>query len=495
MKKPLLIAICFTLFFSCKEEVKETLSPEVLAIQELVLKQKELFEAPGIAVGMIKNDTIVYADAHGVQSLNTKKALTTKSIFHMASVSKPFVATAVIQLVEEGKIDLDEKLTHYLPYYTMADERYKDVTIRQMLSHTSGIPNTDDYEWDKPQYDDGAAERYARSQNVFELDFTPGTEYSYSNPAFDILCDVISKASGMTFEAYMKQNIFEPVGMVNSTFFKPGVSKELATSPHVLGDSLQLEVSKIYPYNRRHAGSSTLHSNVDDMLLWARVNLNKGTINGKRIYSEESYKLLTTIQTPKNQRKVGLSWFLGTINDNPFVYHAGSDTGYHTFFGFMPQGKVAITLMVNTDNFQTSKSIATIIRNSVFNDSITVNAPIHYKLKNYILTENIKKVKEIYFTEKSKAVKDYDFDDGYLDDLGYWLIDRNHPKEALDVFLLLVEVDPNYAGWVSSVGDAYKELDSIDQAIQWHKKALKMNPKYEYPKEEIEKLLKKKSLK
>ncbi|GGI57850.1 serine hydrolase [Winogradskyella haliclonae] len=491
MKKLFYFSTLLFLLVSCKQEEKQTLSPEVFAIQELVLKQKELFEVPGIAVGMIKNDTIVYANAHGVQSINTKEALTTKSIFHMASVSKPFVATAVVQLVEEGKIDLDEKLTHYLPYYTMADERYKDITIRHMLSHTSGIPNINDYEWDKPQYDDGAAERYARSQNGFELDFIPGTEYSYSNPAFDILCDVISKVSGMTFEAYMKQNIFEPIGMVNSTFFKPEVSKELATSPHVLDDSLQIEVSKIYPYNRRHAGSSTLHSNVDDMLLWARVNLNKGIINGKRIYSEDSYKLLTTIQTPEGQRKVGLSWFLGTINDNSFVYHSGNDTGYHTFFGFMPDSKVAITLMVNTNNFQTSKSIATIIRNSVFNDSITVSAPIHYKLKNYIIAEDIEKVKEVYFTEKRKAVKDYDFNDSYLDDLGYWLIDRNQPKAALDVFLFLVEVDPDYAGWVSSVGDAYKELDSIDQAIQWHKKALRMNPKYEYPKEEIEKLLKK----
>ena len=246
---------------------------------------------------------------------------------------------------------MNGKLTQYLPYFTMADERYKDITIKQMLAHTSGIPNTSDYEWDKPQYDDGAAERYVRSHKDMKLDFSPGEQYNYSNPAFDILCDVIAKASEMTFEEYMKQYIFEPIGMKNSTFYKPDVPKELATTPHVLGDSLQLEISKIYPYNRRHAGSSTLHSNIEDMLRWAQVYLNKGKINGKQIFSDASYNLLTSIQTPKGERKVCLSWFPGKINDSPLYYHSGQDTGFNTFFGFLPEKKSAVILMVNSDRF------------------------------------------------------------------------------------------------------------------------------------------------
>lgn len=491
MKKSLYFSMCLCLLFSCKQEEKQTLSPEALKIKNTILKQKELFDAPGIAFGMIKNDTIVYADAHGVKSRDTQEPLTTSSLFHMASVSKPFVATAIVQLIEQGKIDLDEKLIHYLPYYTMADERYKDITIKHMLTHTSGIPNINDYEWDKPQYDDGAAERYARSQKDFKLDFTPGEEYSYSNPAFDILCDVIAKTSGMTFEDYMQKNIFEPIGMKNSTFFKPEVPKNLATQPHVLGDSLQIVVSEIYPYNRRHAGSSTLHSNVEDMLLWASVYLNKGSINGKQIFSKESYELLTSVHSPEGERAVCLSWFLGKMNSSKIYNHTGGDTGYATFFGFMPEKKSAVVMMTNTDEFWVTNNATSILKNSVFNDTLRSKAPIHYKLKDYILKDGIEKVKEIYFAEKQKTPQNYTFENGNLDELGYWLIDRNHPKEALDVFLFLVEVDPEFAGWVSSVGDAYVELDSIDQAIEWHKKALKMDPKYGYAKEEIERLSKK----
>lgn len=491
MKKLLYFTTCFFLLFSCKKEEKQKLSPESLEIKNTILKQKELFDAPGIAFGMIVNDTIVYADAHGVKSRETKELMTTSSLFHMASVSKPFVATAIVQLMEQGKIDLDEKLTHYLPYFVMADERYKNITIKHMLTHTSGIPNIDDYEWDKPEYDDGAVERYTRSQKAFKLDFNPGEKYNYSNPAFDILCDVIAKTSGMTFEDYMKRNIFEPIGMKNSTFFKPEVPKDLATQPHVLGDSLQIVVSKIYPYNRRHAGSSTLHSNVEDMLLWARVYLNKGSIDGKRIYSEESYELLTSIHSPEGEGQVCLSWFIGKLNGSALYYHSGGDTGYATFFSFMPEKKSAVVMMTNTDEFRVTNNAVSILKNSVYNDSIRAKGPIHYKLKDYILKDGIDKVKEIYYAEKQKSPQNYTFENGNLDGLGYWLIDRNHPKEALDVFLFLVEVDPNFAGWVSSVGDAYVELDSIDQAIEWHKKALKMDPKYGYAKEEIERLSKK----
>jgi len=157
----------------------------------------------------------------------------------------------------------------------------------------------------------------------------------------------------------------------------------------------------------------------------------------------------------------------------------------------MPAHKSAVVMMTNTDEFSVSNNAASILKNSVFNDTIKPKGPIHYKLKDYILKDGIEKVKEIYYAEQQKNPQNYYVDAKYLDNLGYWLIDRKHPKEALDVFLYLVEVEPDYAGWVSSVADAYKELDSIDLAIQWNKKALKMDSSYEYAKEEIEKLSKK----
>ncbi len=490
MKKLIYISCCLFLL-SCQEASKEVIAPETVQINKIVLKQKKVFDIPGIAVGMIKDGDIIYTDAHGVKGLNTGDSLTTQSLFHMASVSKPFVATAIVQLMEKGKIDLDEKLTHYLPYFVMDDERYKDITIKHMLNHTSGIPDVDDYEWDNPQYDDGAAERYARSQQTIKLDFAPGAQYNYSNAAFDILCDVISKVSGMTFEDYTKENIFEPVGMKNSTFFKPDVPQELATKPHLIDDSLNVVVSKIYPYNRRHAGSSTLHSNVEDMLLWAEVNLNKGMINGKRIYEESSYKLLTTSQTKLNEtRSVGLSWFLDSINNHQMIFHQGGDVGYSTFFAFIPAKKSAIAMMVNADYFWSDYASETILKNLIFNDSIIPQGPIYLKLKDYILKDGIAKTKEVYFKEKQKSNQDYMFWGNLIDQLGYWLIDRNHLEKAVEVLKFNVELEPEDTDWPDSVADAYTKMDSIDLAIQWYEKALDMNPNQDYTKEKLNKLLK-----
>ena len=485
------VLLCF--LFSCQQKNTSNNSiSEAEKLDQLVLEIKECFDTPALAVGIIKNGEVFYAKTHGVRSLDTQDIATTKSIFHMASVSKPFVATAIVQLVEQGKIDLDEKLTHYLPYFTMMDDRYKDITIRHMLAHTSGIPNVKDYQWDKPEYDDGAAERYTKSHAPLKLDFTPGEKQSYSNAAFDILVDLIAKTSGMSFEDYVKQNILIPVGMINSTFYYPEVSSELTTKGHIIGDSLHVAVSDVYPYNRRHAGSSTLNSNVEDMLLWAKVNLNKGIINGTRIYSEESYDLLTSSQWKFNDKSHGgLSWFVSEFNGDTKIAHSGGDTGFRSYFAFIPEKKSAIVLMANVNPFWSSDVSNFLLKNTIYNDSLIWKTPISHKLRKHILTEGIEKVKEIYQQEKKKSPQEYEIEVGLLDDLGYELLNRDHLSKALEVFTYMTELEPNHAGWIDSVADAYRAMDSIDLAVKWYKKALEMKPGQEFSRKKLNKLLKK----
>jgi CubicO group peptidase (beta-lactamase class C family) len=92
----------------------------------------------------------------------------------MASITKPFVATALMQLVEQGKVHLDDPVVKYLPCFALKDRRYKEITVRQMATHTSGMPDVRNYFWDKPEYDDGALERYVRSLGDKTLRFAPG---------------------------------------------------------------------------------------------------------------------------------------------------------------------------------------------------------------------------------------------------------------------------------------------------------------------------------
>ena len=488
MKKLLCVVLLYT-FFACQQN--NSTSPEIKKLDQLIIDIKQSLDVPGFAVGVIKDGKVFYKGAHGVQGKDSQEPLTTKSMFHMASVSKPFVATCIVQLAEKGKIVLDEKLTYYLPYFKMADDRYKDITIRQMLMHTSGIPDVEDYEWDKPQYDDEAAERFARSHESIELDFIPGEKFNYSNAAFDILVDVIAKVSKMSFEAYVKQNIFAPVGMVNSTFYHPDVPANVVAKPHILGDSLKMVVSEVYPFNRRHAGSSTLNSCIEDMLLWAEVNLNKGVINGKRIYSEESYNLLTQTQFKINDKaSVGLSWFLRDQNGDKKIYHNGGDLGFTTYFAFIPEQKSALVFMTNIDGFWRGDASDILLKYTFYNDSLKWKNPISYKLRKYALNEGIVKVREVYLAAQNTP-EEYLVETGFLDDLGYELLDRGYSTKALEVFQFMTELEPEHAGWVDSVADAYRAMDSIDTAIKWYEKALEMKPDQEFSRKKLNELLNK----
>jgi CubicO group peptidase (beta-lactamase class C family) len=278
-----------------------------------------------------------------------------KTLFHMASVSKPFVATALAQLIEQGRIQLDAPVITYLPYFKLDDERYRDITLQQMLSHVSGMPDEPDYEWEKPQYDEGALERYVRSLASLKLITPPGEKYAYSNIAFECLGDVIARVSGMPFDDYVKEYILNPAGMTESTFLKPEHLPGNWAAPHL--SSLASTAWKEYPYNRMHGPSSTLHSNALEMCNWAITNLNQGEFNGRQVLKPSSYDLLWKpwaektgeIQqnSPVQMHHVGLSWFLGEYRGEKVIAHSGGDTGFRTNFILLPDRKAAVVVLCN----------------------------------------------------------------------------------------------------------------------------------------------------
>ena len=160
---------------------------------------------------------------------------------------------------------LDAPITTYLPYFEMEDPRAKTITVRQLLTHTSGMPDVEDYEWDRPQYDDGALERYVRSLEDQKLVFAPGERIQYSNIAYEILGDAVAKVSGMTFEEYVRQNVL--FSHWHARQHAPREGDEPRADD--VGPRARRRRSPVrhdvYPYNRAHTPSSDLHSNVLDM--------------------------------------------------------------------------------------------------------------------------------------------------------------------------------------------------------------------------------------
>jgi CubicO group peptidase (beta-lactamase class C family) len=221
----------------------------------------------GFAIGVIEDNRLVYARGFGVMKLgDSTHPVAPETLFHMASITKPFVATAVMQLVEQGKIDLDAPVTKYVPYFRLMDLRYKDITVRHMLTHTSGMPDVKDHRWNKPEYDEGALERYVRSLEDKQLLWPPGQKFRYSNMAFEVLGDLVAKVSGMSFEDYVEASILKPVGMKSSTLLYKKADPAKMAAGHTMRNGVVVPVAH-YPYNRAHSPSSNLHSNVEKFQL------------------------------------------------------------------------------------------------------------------------------------------------------------------------------------------------------------------------------------
>lgn len=356
VKKIFLYTTCFILVLvagcSTSQKAAKPYDKSFIEIETFLQSLIDTNGIPGIAIAITVDHDIVYAKGFGVKNIDTKEKLEPNNTFHIASVSKTFTATAVMQLYEKGKIDINKPLISYLPYFKLKDERYKDITIKQMLNHTSGMPDVEDYEWEKGISDDGAAERYVRSLSDSVLISKPGIEFHYSNIAFDIMADLIAKVSGMSFEKYVKENILTPLEMNESSFYYPEISKKLRTSPHVGNPP---KVLAVYPYNRMHAPSSTLNTNVLEMSHYAIANMYNGKYKNTQILTPETHLMIMTPTFAKNKEQnisIGLSWFMYPYKGLTNVEHGGSDDGYRSLLTLIPEKKIGIIILSNIESIR-----------------------------------------------------------------------------------------------------------------------------------------------
>jgi CubicO group peptidase (beta-lactamase class C family) len=343
------------------------------SLQDVVRSFAVKHRPAGLAAGVWRRGQIVLRTGVGWQAGTGSRPIDGETVFHLASVTKTFVATAVMQLVADGRICLDCTLRSYLPYFSMQGQGADRITIRQLLTHTAGTGDTSDFGWKNPEYDAGAAERYVRTLATARLAFTPGSAWRYSNRGFDILADAIAKADGRPFETVVQERILTPLGMKRSTVLMTDVDRTRLATGHRRDGS---EVG-YYPYNRRHAGSSTLHSSLDDMLRWAAVNLGRGTLEGHRILPSSAYDELwrpfydirsivaeetrtAGYEFPYERLAIGLSWFLPVLENRQLVYHSGSDPGFASNVLLSPSEQIAVVVLINssgTDSRALSRSL------------------------------------------------------------------------------------------------------------------------------------------
>ncbi|MBL4602834.1 MAG: beta-lactamase family protein [Emcibacteraceae bacterium] len=321
-------------------ELDEMLSP-------MIEKMMTSHDVQGFVLSVVSKDEILYKKTFGVKNTYSKEPETNTSLFHMASITKTFVGTALMQLHDAGKLDVDKPVADVVPYFILVDARYKDLTIRQFASHISGMPDFDSNPWHNPQYDEDALERFVRNfiSHKF-LTETPETVYQYCNTGYELLGDVIAKASGMSFEDYVLENILLPTGMLNSSLLIQEVDMSNLNSLHQPKDGGEIGVADIYPYNRMHGPSSTLVSNIDDMSRWVQLNLNGGTLDGNRILKKETLDAMWQPALGKFDN-VGFSWQRRVQNGYQTIYHGGAD-GFKSYIIMIPELDIGFVMMSNT---------------------------------------------------------------------------------------------------------------------------------------------------
>jgi CubicO group peptidase (beta-lactamase class C family) len=308
------------------------------AVDEFVTNYMERNGLPGVSIVIVTDGEVIYEKGYGHDSEGNP--LTEKSLMRIGSVSKSFTAFSVLQLVDEGKINLDDPVIKYLPELTMDDARVQKITIRHLLSHTSGIPS--------PTIVPPANTLKAGVARLLDwkLQWQPGDKYLYSNPNYWILARLVEVISGMEFPQYLKQKIFSPLGMddtlsaINSGDPVKGLSQGYITAYGTAFPWSELE--------QMFAGSGGVISTAADMGKWLSMHTNDGkNVNGERLLSKS---LLEESYSPQpGSPKYGLGWTLSAPSIKPSrISHSGALSTIQAQQDIVPSSGYAVAVLLNS---------------------------------------------------------------------------------------------------------------------------------------------------
>ena len=299
-------------------------------------------DGPGGAVLVAKGDQILYHKAFGLDDVPNKKPLQTGMIFRIGSVTKQFTAVAILQLVEKGKLSLQDEITKFIPDYPTHD---KKITVEQLLTHTSGIKSyTSMPEWTpevwKKDFTPAGLIDFFKNQ---PMDFEPGTANSYSNSGYILLGYIIEKVSGKSYAEYLEKNVFKKAGLKN-TFYE---TKKRPIPNWVAGyqrgsDGYEpaMPLSMTQPY-----AAGSLASTVEDLYRWTRA-LHAGKV--------VSLELLKKAHTPTilpngENTHYGYGWIMGNLLGSPTIEHDGGINGFLSSLIYLPKEKICVAILANCD--------------------------------------------------------------------------------------------------------------------------------------------------
>ena len=464
------LACLFAFVVMIAAQSKTTDIPQYTNLETLIPELMRAGDVPGLSIAVIQFGRVAWQKDFGVANVSTKQPVTATTIFEAASLSKPVFAYAVLRLVEKGKLDLDTPLDKYLSKpYVENDPNAARITARMVLSHTTGFPN-----W--------------RGRDVLKTHFTPGERFSYSGEGFVYLQRVVEQLAGEPLGAVMQREVFEPLGMTNSSYVWQDKYKDLKATGHNSAGIAQSRREKV-----EANAAASLHTTTTDyarfvIAILTHTGLKMDTIRemlrtqirvdqecSNCIANQPSGRLSTSISW-------GLGWGLQMNNGSPSFWHWGDNNGdTHTFVMASWGPRSGVVIFTDSGN---GHSIIPSILQKLYGSEQPIYSWISYEAYNSpaktllrsIVTEGVEALSR-YVADRAKNPS-VGLNERATNRLGYDLKNRKKFPEAVEVFKLNIKDHPRSGNTYDSLAETYLEMGEKALALEFYKKAIEAEPNY-----------------
>jgi CubicO group peptidase (beta-lactamase class C family) len=328
-------------------------------IDNFVEAQMRGLHIPGLALAIVQEDQIVYLQGYGVAD-PSGHPVTPQTPFIIGSTTKSFTALAVMQLVEQGKIELDAPVQRYIPWFQVADPTDSaKITVRHLLNQTSGISTADgNSDLSRDDTADDALEQRARTLQTVHLSQPVGTTFQYTNFNYDLLGLLVEIVSRQTYEDYVQQQIFAPLEMSHSTAALAAARTHGLAIGHRYWFGVPAPMKT--PLPRGSLPSGYLISSAEDLSHYLIAQLNDGHYGNAVILSPEGIvELHHPAVAAFGENQYAMGWFIGQSGDLPIVWHNGTVPGFNAKMVLVPsQGWGVVALMNSSSQVNQARSEA-----------------------------------------------------------------------------------------------------------------------------------------
>jgi CubicO group peptidase (beta-lactamase class C family) len=325
---------------------------------DYVNKALKDWEVPGVAIAIIKNDTVLYAKGYGVRKLGDPAPVDEKTLFAIGSASKAFTAASIAMLVDEGKVKWDDPVTKHLSGFQLFDPyATRELSVRDVLSHRSGLERGD-LLWYGSSYD---RDEVVRRVRYLKPGWSFRSRFGYQNIMFLTAGQIIPRVTGKSWDDFVRDRIFTPLGMTSTNTTVTALkSFDNVATPH---DKFDGKVQPVPWRNIDNIGpAGSINSNVVDMAQWVRLQLGAGKYKNEQLLSSGAIKEMhmpqTVIRIEGAAEKInpethfmnyGLGWFLQDYRGRKVVQHGGNIDGMSALVAMIPEEKLGLVILTNMD--------------------------------------------------------------------------------------------------------------------------------------------------